>query len=93
MRIWRRWWLLGLMVGGLGLTGCNNSSQVSPQTKAPAQAAPQASNPTVPVAAPKVDEAANKTRIDMQVYQINHSNLPDAEKQRLIAQVRASSPK
>lgn len=83
MRIRRQWFVLGLIISVCVLTGCQKPAEVSSQT----------SNSTAPSTPQKLDDATNKKRIDMQVYQISQSKLPDAEKQRLIEQVRASSPK
>ncbi len=93
MRTWRQWLLLGLAVSEIGISGCQKSPEVSSQVQKPAEVVPQGSNPAASGVAPKLNDAANKTRIEMQVYQINQSKLPDAEKQRLIEQVKASSPK
>ena len=79
MRRQRQWLLPGCILLMTVLTGCGKKAEVTAQTTAAPAGTPQ-----------KLDAATNKKRIDMQTFQINHSQLPPAEKQRLIQQIQSS---
>lgn len=81
-----RRWLFVTVVCAISIdTGCTHQAPVGSTT--PASVTNNAPANSQPKVAQKLPQAA----IDMQIYQINQSKLPDAEKQRLISQVRASA--
>lgn len=79
MRIQKQWLLPGLVVLTSALVGCQKTAEVSVLKTNTAAGTPQ-----------KLDATTNKKRIDMQTFQINQSQLPPAEKQRLIQQIQAA---
>ena len=82
MRTQTQWLAGSLVCFAAVLAGCQKTAKVSAQQSTAPASLPQ-----------KLDEATNKKRIDMQTFQINQSQLPAAEKQRLIQQIQASTPR
>ena len=81
MRIDKRPLFLFLALGTVFVAGCNTGAQnaAAPQLSASDQK--------------KMAEASKQAQIEFESAQINHSNLPPDQKQRMLEQVRSSAGK
>lgn len=77
MRRYRLWPLAGIVCCAALGSGCGHSEQ------APLSADDKQ----------KITETSRQAEINVRSYQINHSNLPPEQKQRLLEQVRSGATK